>query len=103
VSVEWLNAATRSLRQVHARIAIDNAQAARKVVKRIRQAVERLAEFPESGRMGQVAGTRELVVPGLPYLVVYRIGEDSVDILRVFHTAQERSGGHHCDRLPLPA
>ena len=95
MSVEWLNAATLSLRQVHARIAADNPEAARKVVKRIQQAVERLADFPESGRHGQVAGTRELVVPGLPYLVVYRIGKESVEILRVFHTAQERPGGPH--------
>lgn len=95
MSVEWLNAATRSLRQVHARIAADNPDAARKVVKRIRQAVERLADFPESGRHGQVAGTRELVVPGLPYLVVYRVGQGSVEVLRVFHTSQERSGNSH--------
>jgi addiction module RelE/StbE family toxin len=95
VSVEWLNAATRSLRQVHARIAADNPEAARKVVKRIQQAVERLADFPESGRLGQVAGTRELVVPGLPYLVVYRVGKESVEILRVFHTSQDRPGGSH--------
>ncbi|HEY7330459.1 MAG TPA: type II toxin-antitoxin system RelE/ParE family toxin [Gemmataceae bacterium] len=95
MSVEWLNAATRSLRQVHARIAADNPEAARKVVKRIQQAVERLADFPESGRLGQVAGTRELVVPGLPYLVVYRVGKESVEILRVFHTSQDRPGGSH--------
>jgi addiction module RelE/StbE family toxin len=95
VSVEWLNAATRSLRRVHARIKADNPEAARKVVKRIRQAVERLADFPESGRHGQVAGTRELVVPGLPYLVVYRIGKESVEVLRVFHTSQERPEGSH--------
>jgi addiction module RelE/StbE family toxin len=95
VSIEWLNAATRSLRQVHGRIAADNPEAARKVVNRIRQAVQRLGDFPESGRTGQVPGTREPVVPGLPYLVVYRVRQGSVEILRVFHTAQERVGGVH--------
>lgn len=87
MSAEWLNAATRSLRQIHARVAAENPPAARRVVKCIRQTVDRLADFPASGRPGQVEGTRELVVPGLPYLVVYRVRANTVEILRVFHTA----------------
>jgi toxin ParE1/3/4 len=95
VKLRWLRSASASLRLHVSFIATENPRAAAAVRHRIRAAVLRLAEFPESGRTGQVAGTRELVVPGLPYLVVYRIGEESVEILRVFHTAQERSGGHH--------
>lgn len=87
--VRWLRGATRSLRLIHARIATDNPKAARQVVQRIRSSASRLASFPASGRLGQVAGTRELVVPGLPYLVVYAVGKDTVDILRVFHTAMD--------------
>lgn len=30
----------------------------------------------------------EVAVPGLPYLVVYRVRENPVEILRVFHTAR---------------
>ena len=87
MNVTWLNAATHSVRRLHARIAADNPPAARRVVERIRQAIDRLADFPASGRRGQVEGTRELVIPGLPYLVVYRVRENTVEILRVFHTA----------------
>jgi toxin ParE1/3/4 len=57
----------------------------------IRTTVLRLCEFPESGRVGDVAGTRELVVSGIPYIVVYRVIGDSVEILRVFHTSMDRS------------
>src|SRR5205823_10506792 len=79
----WLRAGARSLRPAHARIALDNPGAARRVVGRVESSVSRLAPFPLSGRAGHVAGTRELAVPGPPYLVVYRVGDESVHILRV--------------------
>lgn len=46
--------------------------------------------FPASGRLGQVPGTREVVVPGLPYIVVYTHDDVSVDVVAVFHGAQKR-------------
>jgi len=48
-----------------------------------------LAKFPMQGRAGRIANTRELVLAGLPYLVVYRVSEDEVQILRLLHGAQE--------------
>jgi addiction module RelE/StbE family toxin len=95
VKLRWLRSAAASLRLHVSFIATENPRAAAAVRHRIRSAVLRLAEFPESGRPGQVAGTRELVVPGLPYLVVYRVGKESVEVLRVFHTSQERPEGSH--------
>jgi toxin ParE1/3/4 len=50
--------------------------------------VGRLAEFPESGRPGRVPGTRELVVTGTPFIVVYRIEPAALVVLRVLHRAQ---------------
>jgi toxin ParE1/3/4 len=51
--------------------------------------VGRLAEYPRSGRRGRVKGTRELVVSGTPYIVVYRVLAGDVTILRVLHGAQQ--------------
>jgi plasmid stabilization system protein ParE len=59
------------------------------VVLAIRTATTRLQEFPASGRNGTVSGTREIVIPNLPYLVVYRVAGGEVQIIRVFHTATE--------------
>ena len=95
MKLRWLRSASASLRLHISFIATENPRAAAAVRNRIRTAVLRLAEFPESGRAGQVTGTRELVVPGLPYLVVYRVGKESVEVLRVFHTSQERPEGSH--------
>ena len=77
------------LREIRGRIANDNPPAARQMVRRIREAVRRLAATPGLGRAGRVPGTRELVVSGTPYLVPYRVGEGAVEIITVLHGAQE--------------
>jgi plasmid stabilization system protein ParE len=59
------------------------------VRRHIRTAVLRLGEFPQSGRAGHFPGTRELVLAGLPYVVVYRVTPDSVEIIRVFHASMD--------------
>ena len=92
MKVRWLNEGARSLRSIHAHIALDNPAAARRVVQRIKLSVEKLGTFPEAGRVGQVAGTMELVITSLPYIVIYRLTPESVDILRVFHTATDWPG-----------
>lgn len=63
-------------------------KAAIAVDERIADAVRRLTAFPESGRPGRVAGTRELVIPGTPYIAAYAVTKTSVRILRVLHGAQ---------------
>lgn len=89
MKIVWLPAAADALDREFDFLAAKNPQAARTVFVRIVALVRRLADFPNSGRPGQIDGTRELVIPGLPYVVVYRVGGESVQILRVFHTRQE--------------
>ena len=65
----------------------DDERAADRVLSRIRQTIIMFGQFPELGRRGQVIGTREFSVTGLPYLIVYRIESDTdIDILTVIHT-----------------
>lgn len=89
MKLRWLKNALKSLRSVLQFIAAENPEATSKVVIRIERSVERLREYPLSGRTGTVAGTREIVVPGLPYLIVYHVTENEVQILRVFHTSRQ--------------
>jgi toxin ParE1/3/4 len=69
-------------------IEADSPQAAIAMDERIREQVELLVRFPQSGRKGRVEGTRELVISRTPYIVAYRIGGDTVGILRVLHGAR---------------
>lgn len=71
-------------------IAQNDPAAALRVMRRIEYSINRLAILPFSGRPGVVAGTRILVVPGLPYVVIYRTRETEVDIIAVLHTSRRR-------------
>lgn len=86
--VRWLRAALKNLDDEAGFIATDDPQAAREVVARITQAVALLGGQPALGRPGRVPGTRELVIPGTHYLVPYRVRQDMVEVLRLFHTAR---------------
>lgn len=68
-------------------IAADNERAADRVIVRIVQTAMMFGQFPMLGRKGQIEGTREFSVVGLPYLIVYQIASESeVDVLTVIHT-----------------
>ncbi len=67
----------------------DGLEAARKVAIRIYEGVERLGPFPHRGRPGRKPGTRELIFPGLPFLAVYRVRPDAIEINRILHGAQK--------------
>lgn len=87
--VRWLRTALANL-EAHAHyIARDNPAAARRVVAAIERVVAQVADYPALGRPGRVEGTRELVVPGTPYIVPYRVRGQTVQILRVFHAARK--------------
>jgi len=48
-----------------------------------------LEDFPFIGRDGLIEGTRELIVPRTPFILVYRISDAYyVDILRIYHGRQ---------------
>ena len=89
LKVRWLKRALANLEAEAEYISRDSHAAAQRVVLAIEQAVQLLANHPAMGRAGRVEGTRELVVTGTPYIIPYRVREDRVEVLRVFHTARK--------------
>ena len=89
LGIRWLKRALASLDAEASFIALDNPAAAAHVVDTIVRSVELLAQHPGLGRPGRVEGTRELVVANTPYLVPYRVRNNVVEILRVFHGARK--------------
>jgi toxin ParE1/3/4 len=88
--IRWTDAAVRDF--THMCDYIDqhrSGAAARHVALSIHRRIDLLGEFPEYGRTGRKPDTRELVFSGLPYLAVYRIHKNAVEILRILHGAQD--------------
>ena len=88
MEIRWSEAAKEDLLGIHSFIAKNNPGAAERVGRKIVSLVLRLPEHPRRGRPGRVGGTRELMVSGTPYVVVYAIGEDVIAIVRVLHGAR---------------
>ena len=89
MKIVWLPKAITALDKEYDYIFSQNPQAAKRVFERVVGSIKRLEIFPDSGRQGQIEGTRELIVSGLPYIVIYRISNETVQILRIFHTSQD--------------
>jgi len=88
MQIKWLRRALRNLEQAYSYILKENPEAAHKVILKIQLAATQLENYPFMGRLGRIEGTRELVISSTPYIVIYRVKEESVEILRVFHTSK---------------
>jgi plasmid stabilization system protein ParE len=87
VHVRLTALAERDPQDIPERIAREIPAAARRVVDGLLRKAERLSSFFRIGRTGRVAGTREFVASNWPYVPVYRLRGEQIDILRVLHTA----------------
>jgi toxin ParE1/3/4 len=92
MKILWSRRAIRHLVQVRDYIAQDSPDSAAEVAERILAAVENLTAFPNLGRPGRISGTRELLVPGTPYIIPYRIRGSRIELIAVFHGRQRWQG-----------
>jgi toxin ParE1/3/4 len=90
LNVNFTPQALDDLRSIRAWIAADDDLTAERVIARIHQTVLMFERFPLLGHPGEVLGTREFKVTGLPYLIVYRIESPiDLDILTIIHSARK--------------
>ncbi|MCK5232247.1 MAG: type II toxin-antitoxin system RelE/ParE family toxin [Desulfobulbaceae bacterium] len=88
MQIRWTKKAIDDLQALRIYVEQDKPQAAKKLVLKILSMVEEdLILQPGMGRPGRKAGTRELIIPGTPYLVPYRIKNNCLEVLRVLHGA----------------
>jgi addiction module RelE/StbE family toxin len=89
MEVRWSPEAAKDLERIFRRIQRDNPIAAREVVKTLYDGCSALRTFPNRGRVSRIRGRRELVFPSLPYIALYRVKEQVVEISRIYHGAQD--------------
>ncbi len=87
-TVCWAEEATTDLVEIIDYIEQRNTVAAQHLFDVIVQSAVSLPLMPYLFRLGRVAGTREHVVhPN--YILVYQVGNDVIDILRILHSRQQ--------------
>jgi toxin ParE1/3/4 len=92
LKIFWLEKAAIDLEEAYEFILFDNPLAAGNEINKVLAAVELLSMNPGMGKAGRVAKTRELVVAGTSYIVIYRAKGNHLEILRIFHGARQWSG-----------
>ena len=88
MTVVWSPRAIGHLADLRAYIARERPDAAARTATTLLSAADLLAALPNLGRLGRVAGTRELVVPGTRYIIPYRVRGERLEIVAVFHGRQ---------------
>ena len=88
MKVLWADSAAQNRRDIVDYIALDDLWAAIQIDALFERAVERLSEHPKLGRVGMLAGTRELI-PHHSYRLIYEISDDQIWILALLHTARQ--------------
>ena len=87
--IDWLPEAIRNRFDQLDYIAEDSPNAAADQDDEIERQVNMLHDHPKMGRSGRVKGTRELVISRTPFVAVYRIQADTIQILRLLHSSQQ--------------
>jgi len=89
MTVVWSPEALFDLADLRDYIAEDNPDGARRVAIALVQTVEEVLSMNSKlGHPGRVPGTRELVIPKMPFIVPYRIRKTTLEVLGVFHTSR---------------
>jgi toxin ParE1/3/4 len=88
--LRWTTDAAEDFERIVDHIKGDRPGAALRVAETVLDRIGTLEAFPHIGRAGRVNNTRELVLPSLPFVVVYEVfaARDEVCVLRILHGAQ---------------
>lgn len=88
--IDWAESADCDLSDILAYfISLDDEPTGKDIVSRLIKAAGRLSRFPLSGKPGRIRGTREIIIPTLPYALIYHIrSPELVEVVRVLHTSR---------------
>jgi toxin ParE1/3/4 len=89
MELRWTQAAASDLETISNYLYEKTPAHAAQIVQAIYESVSSLLQFPHRGRSGRIISTRELVLPNLPYLIVYSVDDELIHIVRILHGAQK--------------
>jgi plasmid stabilization system protein ParE len=87
--IRWTVPAAEDLESIKSYLQPHYPHFAEPTVRTVYRRIRSLKTLPNRGRIGQCAGTRELALTPLPYVVVYLVKAEAVEILHIHHGAQD--------------
>ena len=88
--IRWTPAAAADLEHINDYLKEHYPHYRERTLRKLYDTIRALKDMPYYGKPGRVEGTREILFPPMPYVAVYRVREQSIEVLRVYHTAQNR-------------
>lgn len=86
--VLWTRQAIRDRASIFDYLLERNPLAALSIDRTFEQAAIQLGQFPHSGKMGLILGTRELL-PHPSYRLIYQVSDGELAILAIVHTSRQ--------------
>lgn len=91
MQIRWTPAAAADLDRISEYLKEQHPNYHQPTIRKISETIRSLKQWPQRGRLGREEGTREILFPPLPFVVIYRIKELTIEILRIYHGAQDRT------------
>jgi toxin ParE1/3/4 len=89
--IRWTPAAAADLQGISDFLREHHPQYHEQTMRKLYTTIRALKSSPNRGKRGRVAGTREILFPPMPYVAVYRVREQHIEVLRIWHSAQSRA------------
>ena len=89
LKIEWTAKAAVQFKKNQRYYHHSDRQIARLLAMRVNSALHRLLVLPNRGRKGLYPGTRECVVQRSPYVIVYRVTDDALQVIHIWHGRQD--------------
>lgn len=87
----WTAAAAADLQNISDYLKEHHRHYRQATLRKLYETVRSLKQLPHRGRPGSEKGTREILFVPLPYVAVYRVSEQTIEVLRIYHAAQDRT------------
>jgi toxin ParE1/3/4 len=88
--IRWTSPAAEDMQRINRYLQKHHPQYRQPTMQKLYDKIRALKDAPYIGRPGRIEGTRELLFSPMPYVVVYRVHAEAIEIWRIWHTAQDR-------------
>ena len=88
--IRWTPPAAADMQSISDYLKQHHPQYRQPTMRKLYERIRALRDAPYIGRPGRIEGTRELLFPPMPYVAVYYVRAESIEIWRIFHTSRDR-------------